>query len=131
MALEREILARIQKYSKKGNTKQELLYRRLFADYQLRRVDRLEDETEHVRSIPSTETASGSNLTDYSFASVLQSWFRITGIKQAELARNIGKPSGYISDLIHGRKDPRWTTIREIAQGLSISIVTQDKNSQP
>ncbi len=131
MALERELLARIQKYSKEGNTQQELLYRRLFANYQLGRVDGMEDESAQIKSIPSTETVSGPNLIDYSFASVLQSWLKITSIKQADLARNIGKPSGYISDLIHGRKDPRWTTIREIAQGLSISIVTQDKNSQP
>ena len=47
---------------------------------------------------------------------------RSRGISLERLAYEMGVSKGNLSDIEHGKRDPRYTTLRSIAEGLEISI---------
>jgi XRE family transcriptional regulator, fatty acid utilization regulator len=44
------------------------------------------------------------------------------GITLEKLAYEMGMSKGNLSDIEHGRRDPRFTTLRAIALGLNVSL---------
>jgi len=47
---------------------------------------------------------------------------RSRGISLERLAYEMGISKGNLSDIEHGKRDPRYTTLRAIAEGLDLSL---------
>lgn len=47
---------------------------------------------------------------------------RSRGISLERLAYEMGISKGNLSDIEHGKRDPRYTTLRAIAEGLELSL---------
>ena len=50
------------------------------------------------------------------------------GITLEKLAYEMGLSKGNLSDIEHGKRDPRYTTLRAIAVGLKVSVQALTKD---
>ena len=75
--------------------------------------DRPPANAENSAAITSAQTALGWALRDLR---------RAQGLTQKELAERAGADDTYLSQVEHGRRDIRWSTITRLLQALDLSL---------